>query len=127
MPELSEAILELIVAGVYEPGEKLNEVELAGRLGVSRTPVRDALKALATTGVVTVERHKGARVAVYSPEFVEANYSARTLLEPHAARLAMDHLDADDLAELRRLAHDMHARVLDAGDAPSDVGYGPRT
>ncbi|MCJ0977443.1 GntR family transcriptional regulator [Rhodococcus sp. ARC_M12] len=111
MSELSDTIFELIVSGQYDGGEKLNEVELANRLGVSRTPIREALKTLANTGVVVIEKNKGARVNAYSPESVEAAYSARSLLEPAAARLAMDYLSADDLTELRVSAETMYGMV----------------
>ncbi|MBY6683930.1 GntR family transcriptional regulator [Rhodococcus sp. BP-149] len=111
MSDLSDAIFDLIVSGQYDGGEKLNEVELATRLGVSRTPVREALKVLANTGVVVVEKNKGARVSAHSPASVEAAYAARSLLEPAAARLAMDHMSADDLTDLRVSAETMYEMV----------------
>ncbi len=116
--ELSDKILDLLVSGLYSPGEKLNEAELAGRLGVSRTPVREALLTLATTGVVTVEKNKGARVTEFTRETVEAIYSSRSLLEPHAAKLATGHFSVEELAELRRTAQRMHDIVVEAEDLP---------
>lgn len=113
MSELSDAIFDLIVAGTYRPGEKLNEIELAERFGVSRTPVREALKTLSSSGVIAIERNKGARVIDYSPESIEAMYSARSMMEPYAARLASEHMTDDDIAGLRRLADDMYAKVTD--------------
>lgn len=113
MSELSDAIFDLIVAGTYRPGEKLNEIELAERFGVSRTPVREALKTLSSSGVIAIERHKGARVVDYSPESVEAMYSARSMMEPYAARLASEHMTDDDVAALRRLADDMYVKVTE--------------
>ncbi|OZC70047.1 GntR family transcriptional regulator [Rhodococcus sp. 15-725-2-2b] len=118
MSELSDKILDLLVSGLYSPGEKLNEAELAGRLGVSRTPVREALLTLATTGVVTVEKNKGARVTEFTRETVEAIYSSRSLLEPHAAKLATGHFSVEELAELRRTAQRMHDIVVEAEDLP---------
>ncbi|MGV8872017.1 MAG: GntR family transcriptional regulator [Rhodococcus sp. (in: high G+C Gram-positive bacteria)] len=117
MPELDDAIFDLILSGTYAPGEKLNETELAARFGVSRTPVREALKSLASTGVVSVEKNKGARVTEYSRESVAAMYSARSLLEPYAARLATPFFVGDALERLRGLAEEMHAQVLDARNA----------
>lgn len=111
MSELSNAIFDLIVAGTYRPGEKLNEIELAERFGVSRTPVREALKILSSSGVISVERNKGARVVHYSLDAVEAMYSARSMMEPYAARLASANMSDDDIVELRKLADDMFAKV----------------
>ncbi|OWY80116.1 MULTISPECIES: GntR family transcriptional regulator [Rhodococcus] len=113
MSELSNAIFDLIVAGTFRPGEKLNEIELAERFGVSRTPVREALKTLASSGVITIERNKGARVVDHSPDSVEAMYAARSVMEPYAAKLASETMSDEDIAELRRLAEDMYAKVSD--------------
>lgn len=113
MSELSNAIFDLIIAGTYRPGEKLREVELAERFGVSRTPVREALKSLASSGVVSVELNKGARVADYSQTSIESMYSARSMMEPYAARLASENMSDDDIAGLRRLADEMYAQVVD--------------
>lgn len=114
--ELSDKILDLLISGLYSPGEKLNEAELAGRLGVSRTPVREALATLATTGVVTMEKNKGARVTEFTRDTVEAIYSSRSLLEPHAAKLATGHFSAEELADLRRTAQRMQDIVVEAAD-----------
>jgi DNA-binding GntR family transcriptional regulator len=111
MSELSDAIFDLIVAGTFRPGEKLNEIELAERFGVSRTPVREALKSLVSTGVISIERNKGARVVDNSQDSVEAMYSARSMMEPYAARLASENMSDDDIAALRQLADDMYAKV----------------
>ncbi|AWT52191.1 GntR family transcriptional regulator [Mycolicibacterium smegmatis] len=113
MSELSDAIFELIVAGDYKPGEKLSENELAERFGVSRTPVREALKTLGASGIISIERHKGARVVEYSTEAVEALYAARAMMEPYAARLASENMSDDDILALRQLAEDMYAKVTE--------------
>lgn len=113
MSELSDAIFDLIVAGTFRPGEKLNEIELAERFGVSRTPVREALKSLVSTGVISIERNKGARVVDNSQDSVEAMYSARSMMEPYAARLASENMSDDDIVALRQLADDMYAKVTE--------------
>ena len=112
MTDLDDAIFDLILTETYRPGQKLNELELAARFGVSRTPIRDALRRLASSGVVTVEHNKGARVTQYSREDVAALYSARALMESHAARLAAATVDDDAVDALRRSAEDMHEKVL---------------
>lgn len=114
MSKLSDAIFDLIVAGTYRPGEKLNEIELAERFGVSRTPVREALKTLGSSGVISIERNKGARVVDYSQDSIEAMYSARSMMEPYAARLASTNMSDDDIVELLKLADDMYSRVTHA-------------
>lgn len=116
MSEIGDKIFDLFVAGHYGPGEKLNEAELAARLGVSRTPIREALVTLAGTGVVTIEKNKGARVSEYTRDSVEAIYAARSLLEPEAAKLATGHVTQSDLAELREMAQRMHDKILDSAD-----------
>ncbi|CAN5673369.1 GntR family transcriptional regulator [soil metagenome] len=58
-----DALRDAIIAGAYQPGERLVEDEIAARFGVSRNPIRDALHLLATEGFVTVEPRRGARVA----------------------------------------------------------------
>ena len=116
MSDLSDAIFSLIMEGVYAPGEKLSEWEVANRFGVSRTPVRQALTELASTGVISLERNKGARVSEHSEESITAMYTARSLLEPYAARLATDHLTEDDLAELRANAERSYSCAVDGSD-----------
>lgn len=112
MSALSDAIFDLIVAGTYKPGEKLNEMELADRFRVSRTPVREALKTLGSRGVISIERNKGARVVDYSQESIEEMYSARSMMEPYAAKLAAEVIGDNDIDHLRDLAEEMHSKVL---------------
>jgi DNA-binding GntR family transcriptional regulator len=114
LSELSDAIFDLIVAGSYRPGEKLNEIELAERFGVSRTPVREALQTLSSSGVIAIERNKGARVVDYSQDSIEAMYSARSMMEPYAARLASTNMGDADIVGLRQLADDMYVKVTQA-------------
>ncbi|NKY54716.1 GntR family transcriptional regulator [Nocardia flavorosea] len=115
MSELSDRIFELVVAGHYGPGEKLNETELAERMGVSRTPIREALKELANTGVVVVERNKGARVREQTEESVEATFDLRSLVEPRAAGLAATAMSSETIDLLRASALRMRDEVSAAG------------
>jgi DNA-binding GntR family transcriptional regulator len=116
MSEMSDAIFGLIVEGVYAPGEKLSEWEVAQRFGTSRTPVRQALTELASTGVISLEKNKGARVSEQSEESITAMYTARSLLEPYAARLATDYLTEDDLAELQMNAERSYSGAVNGQD-----------
>jgi DNA-binding GntR family transcriptional regulator len=102
---------EEIISGRLAPGTVLHEVALAGSLGVSRGPIRDALGRLAVEGLVTTTPRRGAVVrALSSEEFIDA-YQVREALEMMAVRLAVPRLTADDLAEMERLIEAMAARA----------------
>jgi DNA-binding GntR family transcriptional regulator len=79
-----EAIKHAILAGELRPGQALVETDLAERLGVSKTPVREALKTLAGAGLVTMSPYKGATVRVVSHDEARHLYDVRLLLEPAA-------------------------------------------
>jgi DNA-binding GntR family transcriptional regulator len=81
-----EMLKTAILNGELAPGEPLVESELAGRLGVSKTPVREALKSLEGTGLVVIRPYTGATVRVFSDADAVAIYDMRLLLEPEAVR-----------------------------------------
>ncbi|HET9140524.1 GntR family transcriptional regulator [Actinophytocola sp.] len=81
-----ESIKAGILGGELRPGQPLVEAELAERLAVSKTPVREALKTLAGTGLVVMSPYKGASVRVVDAELVTAVYEVRVVLEPEALR-----------------------------------------
>jgi len=85
-----EAIKHAILAGELKPGQALVETDLAEVLGVSKTPVREALKTLAGAGLVTMNPYKGAAVRVVDDEAARHVYDARLLLEPEALGRAVD-------------------------------------
>jgi DNA-binding GntR family transcriptional regulator len=84
-----EAIKHAILAGQLRPGQPLVETDLAEFLGVSKTPVREALKTLAGAGLVTMNPYKGAAVRVVDDEQARHVYDARLLLEPEAVARAV--------------------------------------
>lgn len=84
-----EAIKHAILAGELTPGQPLVETDLAEVLGVSKTPVREALKTLAGAGLVTMSPYKGAVVRVVDGEQARHVYDARLLLEPEALARAV--------------------------------------
>lgn len=106
-----------IASGRYPSGTPLREEELAEAAGVSRTPVREALRRLAAEGLVDLASRRGARVAAWSPDDVEEIFALRADLEGNAARLAAKRASAAECASLRRLCDDME-RALD--DRPQD-------
>jgi DNA-binding GntR family transcriptional regulator len=103
------ALREVILAGELPAGARLGEVELAERLGVSRTPVREALNKLAAEGLVQIVPNRGARVATWSVEELEGVFELRALLEPQLTALAVPQATAADADELDVLAHRMAA------------------
>ena len=105
-----EALLELIVTRALRPGQHLVESELAGHLGVSRQPVREALQRLNTEGWVDLRPAQGAFVHEPTEEEADQLLTVRTLLEAEAARLAAAQPTDEGLAELR----DIHGQGLDA-------------
>src|ERR1700728_4415119 len=90
-----EAIKHAILAGELRPGQSLVEAELAQQLGVSKTPVREALKTLAGAGLVTMNPYRGAAVRTVDDALACSIYDIRLLLEPEALRRAVE-LDASD-------------------------------
>jgi DNA-binding GntR family transcriptional regulator len=86
--QVYEAIRERIRDGDLARGGRIHQEDIAAGLGVSRTPVREALRRLAAEGVVEMHTNRGARVADVSPADMRASYEARLIVEPGAARLA---------------------------------------
>jgi len=84
-----DAIKRAILAGELRPGQSLVEAELAQRLGVSKTPVREALKTLAGAGLVTMSPYRGATVRAIDADTARSIYDMRLLLEPEAVRRAV--------------------------------------
>src|SRR5436190_8546153 len=84
-----ESIKAGILSGELRPGQALVEAELAASLVVSKTPVREALKTLAGSGLVVMSPYKGASVRIVDAELVRAVYEVRALMEPGAIRAAV--------------------------------------
>ncbi|WP_037680859.1 GntR family transcriptional regulator [Streptomyces griseus] len=113
-----EALLELITTRALQPGQHLVESELAGHLGVSRQPVREALQRLNTEGWVDLRPAQGAFVHEPTEEEADQLLTVRTLLEAEAARLAAAHADSSGIEVLNELcAQGMKAVASDEVDA----------
>ena len=93
----------LILDGALPPGAVLNQIDLAPRLGVSRTPVREAIRMLQEEGLVEAEPQKRARVAAFDPAHLETVYTQRILLESLGAQLTAPTMSDEDLAALESL------------------------
>lgn len=97
---VTDKLRERILKGVYAPGERLVENKLSAELGVSRIPVREALRALASEGLVLIEPRRGASVAKLSPDIVREMVEVRATLEGLNAKLAAQRRDPGLIAEL---------------------------
>jgi len=100
---------ELILSGKLAPGQRLVQDELAVQLGVSRTPIREALHRLALEGFVTLSKYRGASVAQFSPEGLVEIYTVRVALESQAVYLAAGQIRDDELGRLEQLMEAMGA------------------
>ena len=100
-------VRDMILDGRLSPGARLGEVELAGRLGVSRTPVREALNRLGAEGLVEHVANRGARVATWTVAEIESVFELRSTLEPRLTALAVPAATAQDIETLAGLAEQM--------------------
>lgn len=110
MASVDRAVEELrdrILAGEFAGGVRLGEVEIAGELGMSRTPVRQALLRLAAEGLVEIAPNRGARVIARSDAELEYVFEMRARLEGLAARQAATRATPEQLDLLDNLAHEL--------------------
>jgi DNA-binding GntR family transcriptional regulator len=106
-----ELLRERIRSGELVPGQRLALEELTQSLGMSATPIREALRLLQADHLVDYRPHHGVVVKELSPEATVEIYRIRSVLEPLAAELAVDSLPADRLAELEKLHEALRAAV----------------
>ena len=106
-PDVLGRLRHLILVGEYGPEERLIEEQLAKRLGVSRTPVRQALAMLEAEGLVEISPNKGATVCSFGIDEVWDVYDLRAVLEGHAARRAATRIEVAELERLREIAAEM--------------------
>jgi len=98
-----EALREAIINGTLKPGERMMEIQLAEQLGVSRTPVREAIRKLELEGFVVMIPRKGAYVAGISLKDIADIFEVRAAMEALAAGLAAERITAEELEEMERL------------------------
>jgi DNA-binding GntR family transcriptional regulator len=108
-----------ILSGEIKPGEKLTEVSLAERMGISRSPVREALRALSRDGLITVEPRRGAHVNRLDARDAADLYACRLLLEPPCTALTARALSDATAADLE----DKFQRMAAAVDARDSMEY----
>ena len=122
--DLAARIRAKIMSGEIPIGAPLRQADLAAQFGISRTPVREALRQLQTGGLIEVVPNRGAVVRVPVPWEVREAYEVRAELESLAAKRAVDRLDDATIAELRAVNTAMYERsvALAAGAAPEPDG-----
>jgi len=102
-----EHLRHLIVEAVFPPGTKLNERELCETMGISRTPLREALKVLAVEGLIEIAPNRGASVYKMSTTEVRETFEFMSGLEALAGELACERISAEELAEIKALHYAM--------------------
>ncbi len=113
--ELVQALEQEIVTGQLAPGERLDEATLASRFGVSRTPVREALNQLASTGLVEVKPRRGAAVAAPGLKDLLEMFEVMAELEGLCGRLAARRMSGEERAALET-AHEACRTCADDGE-----------
>ncbi len=106
---------QAIITGEFAPGERLMEVSLADRLGVSRTPVREAIRKLELEGLVTMIPRKGAQVARITEKNLRDVIEIRCVLEEFAVSLACERIDEDEKEQLKK-AHQKFVSAVNSED-----------
>jgi DNA-binding GntR family transcriptional regulator len=114
--ELRAQLADGIVRGALAPGQTLDEMELARRFGVSRTPVREAIRQLAASGLVETRPHRGAVVARPSHEHILGMFEAMAELEALCAGLAAERMNPTERRALEAVHEEL--RVLIQGGDP---------
>lgn len=109
---------ESIIKGRLRPGERVAEPELAERFGISRTPIREALRQLESEGFLTVTPRKGATVSPITDKDVKEFYAIKSLLEGYAARIACQKMTDRDIKKMESLNAQMK-RAAEKDDVKS--------
>jgi DNA-binding GntR family transcriptional regulator len=105
--ELVERLRDMVIEGTLAPGARINEVQLCQELGVSRTPLREAIKALSSEGLIELVSGRGALVKKFSARDVQEMLAVLTALEIMAARLACRSASQAQVRKLRSLHDEM--------------------
>lgn len=115
-----EALLADLIAGTYPVGHRIREAEVAARVGISRTPVREALRRLHAEGLVDIPPNRGAIVVQSEMYELEELFELRALLEGYGAERAAARRTGEDLAAMLELCDSMDA-VVAHGDGVAEL------
>lgn len=120
--QVNDLLLEQILHSRLKPGQRLRESTLAEELGVSRTPIREALKSLAASGFVAIKPRRGVFVSDIDATRLEEILELRHLLEMYAAKRGLERISQKDLREMRSLVERSES-VADSTDWLEYEGY----
>lgn len=115
--DVADRVRELIEQGDLPPGERISEKQLCEQFGVSRTPLREALKVLASEGLVELLPNRGARVVRLTLKMVKDTYDLMAALEGLSGELACQHISDGGIATIRQL-HDSMLVHYEKRDLP---------
>jgi DNA-binding GntR family transcriptional regulator len=101
--KILESIRDAIISGAITSGSRVSEPDLAERFGISRTPIREALRQLESEGYLTVIPRKGAVVSAFTQKDVEEFYAIKSILEGYAAKLACCRLSEKEIDRLQTI------------------------
>jgi DNA-binding GntR family transcriptional regulator len=117
------AIRQAILSGTYAPGQRLSEVEIGAALRISRGPVREAIRALASEGLLELVPHRGPAVRRFTYDEFRELYEVRQALEGFAARLAAQRATRDDVTLLRHILRRVFEAAGSAEPPPYDLSF----
>ena len=107
---IKDYIQKQIAAGVYRPGDRIVETQLAREMNVSQAPVREAILEMVALGMLEERPYSGHFVRALGPKEIEDIYQTRAVVEEYAAQRAADRATEDQLAEMKRLLQEMDAK-----------------
>jgi DNA-binding GntR family transcriptional regulator len=116
--EITNRLRQMILEGQLQPGEKINEKRLTEQFGVSRTPLREALKVLAAEGLLSLIPHRGAVITRQSDAELDEVFRVLAALEGLAGELAAEQAEDSTLQEIVRLTQDLR-RSFEQSDRPT--------
>jgi DNA-binding GntR family transcriptional regulator len=116
---LANEVRAMILEGRYAPGERIAELDLCSAFNVSRTPLREALRVLASEGLVDLLPNRGARVVSLTLDEVRDLFGVMSVLNGYAGELAAGQLGEAELDQMR----DLHLRMIAAFEARDLAGY----
>lgn len=115
--EVAEQLRQRIYKRELEPGSWIDELKIAQEYGISRTPLREALKVLAAEGLITMKVRRGAYVTEVSAQDLADVYHLLSLLESDAAAVVAQRATASELADLQQLHQELEAAAAASGQA----------
>jgi DNA-binding GntR family transcriptional regulator len=115
--QAADIIRDSIISGKFKPGQRLNEIKIATEMGVSRLPVREALRLLQQESLVDSIPNKGVFVATLSFHDIQEIFTLRAVIEGLAIKLAVNYITDEEIDELQ----DVYAEMVQAASVSDDI------